>query len=319
MQSESKSLQVGQGHKRKRSKSKRGNLIFYICCLAFPVAQFLIFYVGINFNSLLLTFQKVDVTTGTTTYTFFDNLKEALLRLFSEGDLVEAAKQSLLAYVVPLVISTPLALLFSYYIYKKMPMSKLFRVMLFMPSIVSAIVMVVIFKYFAESAIPGFVEAITGGKVHIEGLLENSDTRWGVLMFYNIWIGFGVNCLMYVNSMNNIPPEQVEAAHLDGCIGVREFWHIALPNVYPTLVTFLVVGVAGIFTNQFNIFSFYGTEAPHDAMTYGYWLYRETLATANSPARVPVISAMGVWMTLVAAPLTLLVRWLLEKFGPKTD
>ena len=138
-------------------------------------------------------------------------------------------------------------------------------------------------------------------------------------MFYNIWISFGVNCLMYVNAMNDIPPERVEAANLDGATGFREFWSISLPSIFSTLATFLVVGVAGIFTNQFNLFSFFGYTAPHGIMTYGYWLYRETLMTANSPAQVPVIAAMGVWMTVIAVPLTLLARWLLDKFGPSAE
>ena len=35
-------------------------LIFYIACFALPVLQFLIFYIGVNFQSILLAFQKYD-------------------------------------------------------------------------------------------------------------------------------------------------------------------------------------------------------------------------------------------------------------------
>ena len=48
-----------------RSKKKRGlngsskeDLIFYAFFMAFPVLQFSIFYLGVNFNSLLLTCEK---------------------------------------------------------------------------------------------------------------------------------------------------------------------------------------------------------------------------------------------------------------------
>ena len=311
------SASVGTLFRHKCGKVNKGDLLFYIGLMIFPIAQFCVFYLGINFNSLLLTFQDIDVISNTTTYTLFGNLKEAFVRLTHESDLVTAFGQSLLAYFVPLVIGTSLALLFSYYIYKKMPMSKLFRVMLFVPSIISAIIMVVIFRFFAESAIPEFIKLFGGKKG--QGLIENPNTRFGTIMFYNIWISFGVNCLMYVNAMNDIPPERVEAANLDGATGFREFWSISLPSIFSTLATFLVVGVAGIFTNQFNLFSFSGYTAPHGIMTYGYWLYRETLMTANSPAQVPVIAAMGVWMTVIAVPLTLLARWLLDKFGPSAE
>lgn len=309
---------TGTIFKRKRKNYSRDDIVFYSILMIFPIAWFCVFYIGVNFNSLLLTFKNVDVATGTTTYTLFGNIKEALTRLSNESELLTAFGQSLLAYFVPLVIGTPLALLFSYYIYKKMPMSKLFRVMLFMPSIISAIIMVVIFRFFAESAVPEIIKMLTHQE-KVQGLIENPNTRFGTIMFYNIWISFGVNCLMYVNAMNDIPPERVEAANLDGATGFREFWSISLPSVFSTLSTFLVAGVALIFTNQFNLFSFFGSSAPSGIMTYGYWLYRETLRTANSPAQVPVVAAMGVCMTVVAVPLTLFVRWLLNKFGPSAD
>ena len=39
------------------SEKRRRNLIFY-CCMAFlPMLQYLIFYIGVNFNSILLSFQ----------------------------------------------------------------------------------------------------------------------------------------------------------------------------------------------------------------------------------------------------------------------
>lgn len=306
-------------HKKLRSRGSKRDLAFYTAFMIWPVLHFCVFYIAINFNSLLLTFQKIDLVSGTTTWTLFGNLGTALDRIFTNPELVEAFGNSLLAYFVPLVIATPLALLFSYYIYKKMPLAGLFRVMLFLPSIISAIVMSVIFKFFVDSAIPEFVGLITGGNKMIEGMMANPDTRFGTIMFYNIWGCFGVNCLMYVNAMNDIPPEQVEAAHLDGATGFKEFWFINLPNVFSTLATFLIAGVAGLFTNQFNLFNFYGDAAPAGLTTYGYWMYKQTLYATSSPAQMPIVAAMGIWMTLVAVPLTLLVRKLFDKFGPSAE
>ena len=196
--------------------------------------------------------------------------------------------------------------------------SKFFRVALFVPSIVSSIVMTVVFQYFVDGAMAGIAAKITGDPKTL-GLLSNPDTRLGTILFYNLWVSFGVTTLMYVNAMYGIPPEQVEAARMDGAIGIREFWHVTLPSVFPTLATFLVTGVAGIFTNQLSIFNFYGSSAPPGIISYGYWLYKETLAGVYAPAQNPIIAAMGIWMTLIAVPITFLVRWLLDKFGPSAD
>ncbi len=313
--------QVGTAIKRHRVKVKKDDLLFYIGFMIFPIAQFCIFYLWVNINSLLLAFQNINEATNTVTFTLFDNFREAFRRLTTDLELKQAFWQSLLAWFVPLVIGTPLALLFSYYIYKKMPLSGLFRVMLFVPSIVSAIILATIFLFFTDNAIPEVIKAITGAE-QVKGLVSDKNTQFGTVMFYNIWIGFGVNCLMYVNAMNDISPEQIEAANLDGATGFKEFWHICLPSVFPTLSTFLVVGVAAIFTGQFNLFSFFGTgdQATNYVTTYGYWLYRETVrAQTAGRGQIPIVAATGIMMTVVAVPLTLLVRWALDKFGPKAE
>ncbi len=301
--------------KRKELSGRQKDFIFYMILLAFPLLQFAVFYIGVNFNSVLLAFQRIDIISGTVTWTF-DNIKNAFVDMTQSQSLLEMMGLSFLSYALILCIGTPLGLLFSYYIYKKFRFSGAFRVILFLPSIVSAIVMTAIFQFFVERAVPELVRMITGSRM--QGLLENKETRYGTLIFYNIWVGFGTSVLMYSNGMSAISPDIVESAHLDGATGFREFYHITLPMIYNTLSTFLVTGVAGIFTNQLNLYSFYGTGAPYSMQTYGYYLYRRTQAAA-SEAEYPPLTAMGLIMTAVVVPLTLTVRYLLERFGPKED
>lgn len=296
-------------------KNNKNDLIFYSVMVAFPVLQFCVFYIGVNFNSLLLIFQKIDILSNTVTWTLTENISSALNQLFSVQMLL-VAKNSVIVYLLTLFIGTPLGILFSYYIYKKLALSDVFRVLLFLPSIISSIVMVVMFQYFAERAIPEIVRILFGKQ--IRGLIENPDTRFGAILFYNIWAGFGTSVLMYSDSMSTISEDIVDSAHLDGATGIREFWYISLPGVYPTLSTFLIVGVAGIFTNQFGLFSFYGGGAPEDLQTFGYYLYTQTQGAA-SQSEYPVLAAFGVCFTLVAVPLTMLVKWFVEKYGPSED
>lgn len=294
---------------------KQKDLIFYILMMAFPVVQFSLFYIGVNGGSFLLAFQKIDITANTVTWTW-DNITSVFKMMTQDASLLATAKMSLLSYALLLCIGTPLGMLFSYYIYKKMPLSGAFRVILFLPSIISAIVMVTIFQFFVERAVPEMVNVLFGKQ--ILGLMENTSSQYATIIFYNIWVGFGTSVLMYANSMSGISQEMVEAAHLDGATGIREFWHITLPMVYPTLTTFLITGVAGIFTNQLNLYSFYGGDAPEKVQTYGYYLYTRTQGAA-SRAEYPELAAMGLFLTIVAVPLTLLIKRLLEKFGPMED
>lgn len=301
--------------KKKHLKSARGDLIFYSVMMIWPLLQFFVFYILTRANAILYAFQDYDVLTNTVTWTF-SHIKTAFTMMTTFSELRSAMKISLLSFVISTGIGTPLGLLFSYYIAKKLPGSKAFRVILFMPSIISAIVMVTIFQFFVENAIPELSRIFTGKT--IKGLIENKATRYGTVMFYNLWLGFGVNVLMYSNAMSGISDEIVESAKLDGASTMKEFFHITLPLIYPTIVTFMITGVAGIFSAQYNLYSFFGSGADGDIITYGYYFYNAT-QEATSRAEYSDISAIGLYLTLIALPLTLLVKWLMEKFGPSED
>lgn len=300
--------------KKKYFGRERKEFIFFICLIALPLAQFCVFYIGVNFNSILLTFRNYDYDTG---YSFagIANIVRVVKNLFMDATLKYAVRNSLLTYAVTLVVGTTLALVFSYFIYKKMPLANLYRITLFLPSVLSSIVMVLLFKYFCEEAIPEICKLLTGKE--IGGLLSSSDTALPTLLFYLVWTGFGTQVLMYTGAMNNISESVVESARLDGATPLREFVFITLPMIWPTFITFIVVGIAGIFTNQLNLYSFYGTAADNSLYTIGYYLYR-----ATQQGKLPeysYLSAMGLIFTLIAMPLTFAVKHFLERFGPKTE
>ena len=287
--------------------------LFYCLLLAWPVAQFLIFYVYVNVNSIMLAFRHYDYGTGKFAGFDLESFKQAF-RFFGEPTFKYAIRNSFLAYAVGLFISTPLTFIFAYYMYKKMLFHRTFKVLLFMPSIVPAIVMVLIFKYFAEDAYPEIALKVFKA-AEPQGLLANYKTRFATIIFYNVWSGFGIGVIMYVSAMFTINDSVVEAARIDGAGVVREFFHVTFPAIYPTFVTFTVLGVAGLFTGQLGLFSFYGESAEVRNYTVGYYLFREVRRA--SLGRYPYLASLGIIFTVILAPATFLVRYLLEKFGFK--
>ncbi len=291
---------------------------FYIAIVALPLTQFLVFYLVVNFNSILFAFENVDILGNHMSWTF-DNFVNAWVSMTDRyGELQYALRNSLLMYFFNLVGGVGLGLLFSYYISKKMPASGFFRVLLFMPSIISALVMSRAFLTFVNNAVPEIWLRWTGKKM--EGLMANDNTKFGTLVFYNVLVGFGTSVLMYSNSMSAIPAEITEAGRIDGVHGIKEFWFISLPMVFSTLKTFLVAGIASIFTNQMHLFSFYSTLGSGPNMvTYGYYIYVKSASGLGTYNGYPVLSAMGLLMTAVAVPLTLGLKALLDKYGPKEE
>ena len=301
---------------KKRARAAKGDMLFYVLMMAWPILQFCVFYIAVKFNSILYSFQRYDKLSRTFTWTF-DYVKSALKMMTASPALVETMKMTLLFFLLFTGINTPLGLLFSYYISKKQFASGFFRVFLFLPSIICSVIMVLIYGNFVDVALPEIVRVLTGKTVG--GLMSTKSTRFFAVMFYNLLVGFGVNVLMYSNAMSAISEEVVEAAHLDGATGLKEFWFITLPSIYPTLVTFLITALAGMFLNQYNLYSFFGSGEHFGLQTYGLYFYVQTLAADGSRAEYSQISAIGLWLTFIALPLTYGVKFLLEKLGPSED
>ena len=300
---------------------RKKDLIFYVVMLSIPMLQFAIFYLGVNFNSLLMAFQRYDDMAKKFIFLDFSNLfknfADVIESLGTEPVFSYALKNSLISYFVSLIAGTGLSLIFSYYVYKKFPLHGLVKVVLFTPSIISGMVLVSVFIEFVNEVIPGVNQRITGEQ--IIGFITNPPTSktFGTVLFYCIWIGFGGSILLYVGAMNNISDSVSEACRLDGANLFQEMIYIVLPLIYPTFVTFMVVGVGGIFTNQMALYAFFGPEADQSIQTFGYYLFKRTKAAGESD--YPFLATMGLLMTFVVAPLTFLVKWLLEKAGPSLE
>jgi len=294
---------------------KRKDLIFYICLVAIPFTQFCIFYIAVNINSILMAFQKYD--SGSYVFSGFSNFERIWAELSHSKVLLVAFKNSFILYAVGLLIGVTLGLLFSFYIYKKLPLGNFFKIMLFLPSIISAMVMALMFLYFCNEAIPGFFRSVF--KKEIPPLLSVPDNLLGLHIFYAVFVSFGPSMLMYVGAMGNISDSVVESARIEGASIFQEFRHITLPLIYPTMTTFIVVGVAGLFTNQMHLYAFYGGGADITVQTLGYYLFKGVFSGSLSVRELPYYAALGLALTFVAAPLTLTVKFLMEKLGPSAN
>ena len=104
---------------------------------------------------------------------------------------------------------------------------------------------------------------------------------------------------------------------------MQVFLRITLPMVFPTVRTFVIMGVGGIFINQAYMLNFYALGDTGDAAApysvFGYFFFRDMYDPTALLTSYPYMAAIGVIFTICAAPLTFGVKYLLERFGPKEE
>lgn len=290
-------------------KKRQRDLLFYVGWMVFPLLQFIVFYLVINFNSFKLAFQGYDPLRG---YFFngFENFKTVIYDITHEYYFKQGFINSWIHYGVGLVVGLPIGLLVSFYIYKKFLYSGLYKVILFIPSVVSVVVLQIVYSNFIDGIIPEIHFASTGETML--GLLASSETRFIFIELFAVWSSFGGSMLYYVGAMSRIPDSVIEAAEIDGASLFKEFILIVLPLVWSTVKTLFVVGITGIFIVDLNLYLFYQLGAEYDTYTVGYALQRLTLSSTDSG--YPYISALGMILTVITCALTFGLKWLLEKF-----
>ena len=148
-----------------------------------------------------------------------------------------------------------------------------------------------------------------------EGLL--TKTPFAATVFYNIYMGFGSTVLLYSGAMSKIDESIVEAAVLDGITPLKEFLLITVPLIFPTFSTFIVVGVAGMFVNQNNLFSFFGESAIDKGVSsIGYYIYVKVLGARDASNDYGILGALGLLYSCISLPVTFAIRHLLNRVDP---
>ena len=203
--------------KPKNKKAISGGNVFYASIVALPLLQFIVFYVVVNFNSFLMAFQSYDNSTGKAVIGFtFDNFAYFFDKIVFD-DLWLCIKNSLLYLALNIVICIPVSLLFSYYIYKKFLLSELFKVILFLPSIVCSTAMVIFYKYFVNQGLASLLGGSVIGPVY-------NEKQQGALVVFYLLMTFSANILLYINAMSQIPDSVVEASKIDGANEIKTFF-----------------------------------------------------------------------------------------------
>ena len=303
----------------KRNRLKE--LGFLSTLFLWPTLCLIVNYIFVNVNNWLLAFQKYEFETNQFVFiSGFDNFIAAYNSIFTDAaakgvDLWEIFGKSLFNYFYAFLITTPLQLLASFAIYKKVKGNKQFVVILYLPQIVASMVWATLYRLMIVEAFP-----VLFSNPDIAGIFYDRTAAFPVLLFYGTWTQIGGALMIVTGTFARIPTECVEAAEIDGCSLWKEFWYITFPNYYPVFAISIFTGVAGIFTGMPATFEFYGNAAPGHVWTFGYYFFTMTIGRdmQSNQAFYPIAAACGIMFTLIVLPIVLFTKWLVQK-GDKTE
>lgn len=287
---------------KKFNRAKLNEKLFIICMMALPVMGLLVFWLYVNLSSFEMAFRQTQ--NGVISYGF-QNFKIIIERL-TEGssDLGIALKNTMLYFVSGFLVSYVFTLGLSYFLYKKIFAYKYFRFVFFLPSIISSLILVTVFRFFITVGGPfdGILKAL--GVTNIPEWLGDSRYATNTIVAFTIWAGFGASMLLFNAAMARIPKDVIEYAKIDGVSMTREFFQIILPLIWETIATMLVMTTVGIIGSSGPILLF--TQGQYDTWTLSYWIFDKVAVNPGTTFELP--AAMGFLMTLFTVPVVLVVK-----------
>lgn len=298
---------------KRRKKKRRADLIFVCVMLAIPIFQFCVMYIGVNFNSILLAFKEYDARLN---YTWsLTNFTRVLGELQSNQGIIESMWNSVIFWVCTSVLTLPIALLISYYLYKRYVLHGVLKTAFFIPSLMAGIVTVTVFYILVDRGYPMIMNKFFGKDVL--GLLINSKTQFGTVLFYNIFYMMAQGFLYLSSAMSSVDEALSEAAQIDGATPMQEFIHITLPMIYPTLSVYFISSIPGMFVNDFGLFAFFKTAGSSVFSVIGSY-FMVGLTTLGETS-YPYFAAFGLVLSVIACVITFSIRAIVNKMDPFAD
>lgn len=128
---------------------------------------------------------------------------------------------------------------------KQVRARKLFRTLIYLPTLVPLVATAMTFKMVLAPSGP-LNKGL--GLFGIPGPSWLLDPTWvkPALILMSVW-GAGSSTVLLLAAMKGIPRELYEAAEVDGAGPVRQFWSITLPHLTPIIFFNLIMGMIGAF------------------------------------------------------------------------
>jgi len=293
------------------------DVLFIFSFVIIPVTHFFVFYVFVNLDGFAMAFQKPVSGGHVWTWEQFSRVFEALSA--ADGELRIAFKNTFQTFGVSLLLF-PSGIIIAYFLYKKIWFHRAYRILFYLPNIISAIVTVYFFKSFVSTRGPfaPLVQKLTGLD-YLPSVLADSRFANGIVLLHMVWVGLPGSMILWSGTFARIPTSVLEYAKLDGVGWLRELGQIILPLVWPTFSLLFILQFANIFGASGSVFLLTG--GIWNTQTLSNWFYMQVY-NANGSISTGVynyMAAFGLLITIPACAIALFVRFGLSKLVPDVE
>ena len=233
---------------------------------------------------------------------------ENYIKLFSDKTFRATLRQTLYFTALLLPLNIGLSLALASLLKDKFRGCGFFRTAVFTPVVISAVVWGLLWRYIFQTD-NGLINNILK-LLGIKGpaWLMNLKLAIPVSVFVTLVKGVGMNMMIFIGALLDVPPDYLEAASLDGASKRRQFFSITLPCISPSI--FLVLIMTTI--NSLKVFGQIKALTNGGPGTASYVMVYYIYQMGFTNYKFGYASAASVILFLMIVALTVL-QWTLRK------
>ena len=166
-----------------------------------------------------------------------------------ESDMLKYGANTLILWVIGFIPQILIALLLAVWftdIRLKIRGKQFFKVVIYLPNLIMASAFAMLFFTIFSTNGPINSILMSLGVIHekIDFMGSTFGTR-SLIGFMNFLMWFGNTTIMLMAAIMGISVDVFEAADIDGCSGIRRFFSIILPLIWPILAYTLITSIIG--------------------------------------------------------------------------
>ncbi|MCI5825514.1 MAG: sugar ABC transporter permease [Arcanobacterium sp.] len=223
-------------------KSAASRNWFIVACVAPATVLFLIFLVYPTIQVFWMSMFEGSAYTDEQKFVGLANFA----KLMGDQSFIKAFQNTILLIVVCTIITFAFALVFASILARgKVKGSSFFRVVFYIPNILSIVVVSAIFSAIYQpdgGLLNAFLSIVSGQRVQI--LWKGESLVMLSLIIAMVWQAIGYYMVMYMASIASVPESLYESSSLDGATQFRQFFTITIPLIWTnirTTLTFFII------------------------------------------------------------------------------
>ncbi len=122
-----------------------------------------------------------------------------------------------------------------------------FRTALFAPVVTTLVAMAVIWRYLFHTRYGVVNYALSAAGISPIDWLGDPHWAMPTIILLAVWKNFGYNMIIFLAALQSIREDLYEAARIDGASAFRQFRHVTLPMLGPTLLMVGILTMIGYF------------------------------------------------------------------------